>query len=867
MFANLFKPRWRHSDPEVRLNAISKLSPEQPEQASILRQLALHDSSRQVRVVAVSRLSDTDTLLDILSQSTDPDVREQAGLRVSECLREHSSECLGELLKQLDDVDVRTQIILNVSNEQLQQCALNSIEDEAILMQVALNARLATMRRDAAQRVERADLLENLQRQSRGRDKTVHRISRDKLNRLREQARLETEHAERRAQLLTQLEQLAKGADLQFLSARTQALSKEWRQLPAADRDSDMRFEQLRQQIEARLNEADANERRIQERQQQQQQDRLAAEQLVQGLQALTQDSQAQMEELLALQLQWQNLDSLSELEPQLIQQWQHLYQSAERSISARERVNQQAPHIESLLSKQDADPEQTLRRARRLLQSVDWPDTLPLPDLLSALQTRIEQLQQSVNQRQAESSQLENEFLQQLQTLEQRLEQGEITAAESLHSEITKRMEAIASPSEALESHYRLLTARLAELKDWQGFAANGKKENLCQQMESLIGADLPAQALADQIRALQQEWKEVDHGDPVHSQKLWKRFHDAGEKAYAPCQQWFAAQRQKREHNLQQRREICEQLTRFISGMDWEQADWHAVEAISRTAREEWRQFSPVDRAPGKPIQQQFNSLLRDLDGRIRAHRQSCADLKEQIIARATELAMADDVEAAAQEAKQLQQQWKAAGATFRSRERTLWQAFREQCDLIFSRLKQARKLQATQTAAQPREARLGTAPLEALQRLAQLAEQAEEELAETGRSETLSTLLTEAVTGPSPGAVWRKRIGQRLEAIRLISAGSRSTEQQLALSESQARELCIRLEILLGQPTPEEDELLRMEYQMERLGQALAEQDDEPSEAALQALELEWLTLPFAWQFVDLQRRFFEVLARAA
>jgi hypothetical protein len=150
--------------------------------------------------------------------------------------------------------------------------------------------------------------------------------------------------------------------------------------------------------------------------------------------------------------------------------------------------------------------------------------------------------------------------------------------------------------------------------------------------------------------------------------------------------------------------------------------------------------------------------------------------------------------------------------------------------------------------------------------LQRLAQLAEQAEEELAETARSETLSTLLTEAVTGPSPGQLWRERIGQRLEAIRLISAGSRSIDQQLALSEVQARELCIRLEIMLGQPTPEEDEVLRMEYQMERLGQALAEQDDEPSEAALQSLELEWLTLPFAWQFVDLRRRFAATLTAA-
>ncbi|MET3998148.1 DUF349 domain-containing protein [Marinobacterium sp. MBR-109] len=866
MFANLFKPRWRHSDPEVRLNAISKLCPDQPDQARILRQLALHDASRQVRIVAVGRLSDTDSLLDVLSQSTDPEVREQAGLRVSECLNGDGSDRLSELLRRLDDADTRTQIIINVSSEQLQQSALNCIDDESVLMQVALHARLATMRREAAQRVERADLLENLQRQSRGRDKTVHRISRDKLNRLREQARLETEHAQRRTQLLQQLEQLARGADLQFLHARSQALSQEWHQLPAADNDSNRLFTQWIEQIQARLEATAEAERQEQELLRQKELDRQTAGELLSQLETLATDDLPEAAALQDLQHQWHELSSRYEPASEQQQRWHSLSRHAEHCMAATERLQQQSPHIESLLQQQDGSPEQKLRRAQRLFRSIEWPDSRPLPDLLQSLQAQITQLQQAIKQINAQSSRHEDQLLQQLHLLEQQLDQGEISTAESTHRGLAPHFEQPSGLPESLDSRYRQLTARLAELKDWQGFAANGKKETLCLQMEALVGAELPPQALADQIRALQQEWKQIDHTDPVHSQKLWKRFHDAGEKAYAPCQAWFSAQRHKREHNLQQRREICAQLDRFIHGMDWSQADWHAVEAISRTAREEWRQFSPVDRAPGKPVQQQFNSLLRDLDGRIRAHRQACADLKERIIARASELASADDIEAAAREAKQLQQQWKAAGATFRSRERGLWQAFREQCDLIFSRLKQARKAEAAQKPTAPREALLSATSLQALQRLAQLAEQAEEELAETARSETLSTLLTEAVTGPSPGQLWRERIGQRLEAIRLISAGSRSIDQQLALSEVQARELCIRLEIMLGQPTPEEDEVLRMEYQMERLGQALAEQDDEPSEAALQSLELEWLTLPFAWQFVDLRRRFAATLTAA-
>jgi hypothetical protein len=867
MFANLFKPRWRHSDPEVRLHAISKLCPEQPKQAEILRQLALHDDSHRVRVVAVSRLSDTEALLDVLTHSTDPEVREQAGVRVSECLNDTSSEGFSRLLQQLDNEDVRTQIILNVSSEQLQHSALNCIDDEAQLMQIALHARLATMRKEAAQRLERADLLENLQRLSRGRDKTVHRISRDKLNHLREKARLQTKHAERRAQLLVQIEQLAKGADLQFLHARRQAIHQEWQQLPAADEQSQSRFEKCLAQIDSRLKAVAAEAEQAQHRQQQQAQHHQAVDELLQSLHQLNQQNYPDATTLAALEQQWQLLAAKADPTSAQCQRWQHLYQQTEAFLSAHARLQQQAPHIEALLEQQALTLDQRLRRAKRLQRSLQWPTACPKPELLQSLEALIQQLMSNRRQLESMSRQLETELLQQLDELEQQLDQGEIKTAQSVLAEIESRIEQnTLSLTESLETRLRQLAARMAELRDWQRFAANSKKEKLCQQMEALVGAELPPQVLADQIRALQREWKQIDHTDPVHSQKLWKRFYDAGEKAYLPCRAWFSAQRHKREHNLAQRREICAQLDSFIQGMDWDQADWHAVEAISRTARAQWRQFSPVDRAPGKPVQQQFNSLLRELDNRIRAHRQTCADLKERIIARAAELTNADDVEAAANEAKQLQQQWKAAGATFRSRERALWQAFREQCNLIFSRLKQSRKNQPGYMPLQKREALLTGAPLEALQRLALLAEQAEEELAETGQSETLSALLTEAVTGPSPGPIWRERIGRRLEAIRLISAGSRSIEQQLALSKSQARKLCIRLEIMLGQPTPEEDELLRMEYQMERLGEALAEQDDQPSAAALQSLELEWLTLPFAWQFVDLQQRFTAILAAA-
>ncbi|MBR9830283.1 MAG: DUF349 domain-containing protein [Oceanospirillales bacterium] len=870
MFANLFKPKWRHSDPEVRACAIGKLHPDHPEQAVILCQLALNDSNQNVRLRAVRRLSDTESLLTVLQQSRDPEIREQAGVRVSECFDDNQSQgSLHQLLERIDDDATRTRIIIHTSCTHLETDTLNSIRDEAVLMQIALNAKLANIRKEAAQRIDSTELLEQIQRASRGRDKTVHRISRDKLNSLREQARQATETDQRRQQLLAQLQQLAVTHDTQYLQARAQALYQEWQQLGSAGAEQ-QQFADLQQTIEQRLQQqADAEAAVVREREAQQAREQ-QAQALLEQLAALTPTHGAATtaaEQLASLQQQWQTLSGTLSARQQ--SQWQKGTQAVEQTVAALTALDQHDEQLERLLTDDQQPLPQRLRKVQQLIGKIDWPAQTPAPERLQQLTALADTLKQQQADLSAEARQQTAEISHQVDQLEQAIESGNVIDADRLQQALSKRMEQLGTLlPDALEARFRQLHARLAELQDWQGFAVSGKKESLCAQMEALIGVELAPQALADQIRNLQQEWKQVDANDPLHSQKLWKRFHEAGEKAYAPCQQWFGSQRKQREFNLTQRQQICDQLELYLKQMDWNQADWTAVEAISRTAREEWRTYTPVDRAPGKPLQQQFNALLRELDQQVKQHRQHCGEIKEQLIAQASELATADDVSAAADAAKQLQQQWKNAGPTFRSRERALWQAFREQCDLIFARLKEQRKAQASQERqqAQTQKAMLPDMAIEALQRLALLAEQSEEELVTQGSSETLSTLLTEAITGPSPGEHWRERIGVRLEAIRLISAGTRSIEQQLAISERQARELCIRLEILLSLASPEEDEALRMEYQMERLSQALAQQDDEPTPAALQALELEWLTLPFAWQFGELHDRFVQQLQSA-
>ncbi|WP_315983879.1 DUF349 domain-containing protein [Aliamphritea spongicola] len=226
---------------------------------------------------------------------------------------------------------------------------------------------------------------------------------------------------------------------------------------------------------------------------------------------------------------------------------------------------------------------------------------------------------------------------------------------------------------------------------------------------MEALIGSDIEAPVLADHIRTLQQEWKDLDATDPYHSHDLWKRFKHASDQAYEPCSQHYAELKQQRVNNLQQRLLLCEQLETLMANTDWEQPDWQEVEQISRTAKQEWRQYTPVDRTPGREAQSRFNSTLKQLDGKIKAYREANTEAKQALADQAealsvqAEQAVADGqqelLNGLLRQVKQLQQQWRQTGNSFHSVERKLWPAFRLTCNKVYDLEKSNRKAVKTQ------------------------------------------------------------------------------------------------------------------------------------------------------------------------
>jgi hypothetical protein len=956
MFAKFFRPKWQSNRADVRIRAISKMLAEHPEQLEILSRLAQSDQSPDVRKAAVTRLQKPELLLRIMASEQDPAIRRIATDQLCRLVAGETSELSRDeqlsCIQGIQDQDLLTHIALRTAQAELQQAAVLCVHDESNLEVLTLNAQSAHMRRLAAERLETEEILERVGRQMRQRDKAVYRITRDKLQQLRDQIRTQKERQAHRLERVERLEQLAQGELQPLYSARIEALSQEWNKLEAAGDALETRYQQalLTCRERAARVQADIDAKAARQRQLDayHQTCGLLLEQLealeLQSHQALADaslDTKTLNAQLDSWQQQWQTLPhadlataaddtgtapSPAQADPKKI--LTRINDTAQSAVA----LQQAQGDLQRLLSQpvDDASPA-TLRKQRRridtLLARISWPPALPKPECLQQAQQRLLAIEARQQDLQQQEQSLQQTLQEQLGSLEQAISEGHVKQAGKSLERAAQALDMLnGSTPTTLELRYKQLHAQLLELKDWQGYAVTPKKEQLCADMEALADSDLEVSELADAIRRLQQQWKVLDSTDPFHAQAIWRRFKKASDLAYAPCEAHFQALGERRRQNLTERGIICDQIEAYIASIDWDQADWNAIDTISRAAKEEWKQYSPVDRGPGKQVQERFNRLLQQLDGPLHDHYHACLEFKRDLVEQLATLCDAEDPQQAAAQARQLQQQWKDAGKTFRSQEHRLWKHFRAHCDTLFSRLgdsqQRDRELRAEQRDSAEQicrhleqlleapcsRAQLNGTLTQSIERFCTLEEdvsapfmrrfddarqQLERQRADLAQLQDaagfralrqrieLCDALEAQVLATTPDAATLEQLQARWSRLDACSSEyAELIEQRFSLARQlllepellpelteaagqRLRQLCIQLEIALGLSSPDDDQALRLEYQMQRLQQALEQHSEAVTTADLQRIEYEWRCVPMASRHPDLVERFYAPL----
>src|SRR5690606_10250079 len=343
----------------------------------------------------------------------------------------------------------------------------------------------------------------------------------------------------------------------------------------------------------------------------------------------------------------------------------------------------------------------------------------------------------------------------------------------------------------------------------------------------------------------------------------------------AYQPCREYFAEQAAVRQRNLEHCKALVEQLKTYEQNYSWDNPDWKAVEKVIRVARQEWRSYSPTERAATQPVLAEFEAVLNRIDEKLNEERNKNAAQKQSLIVRAQQLLEQEDIRAAIEEIKQLQAQSQQVGIMVRCVDQKLWRELRAACDAIFARKQQQNTERKGALAANP------TAAEELISRVRELSElsgqallDSRKEVGEIQQSFAALGALTKARAGEIKNSlsqavdafeskvrrerqlarqqVWLNLFAandalrecqwsllqindaQQAETIKaealagintknLPAGGLKALQQKLDFNPAETRTeqnladlrlLCIRAEILAGATTPAADQALRME-----------------------------------------------------
>jgi len=228
-----------------------------------------------------------------------------------------------------------------------------------------------------------------------------------------------------------------------------------------------------------------------------------------------------------------------------------------------------------------------------------------------------------------------------------------------------------------------------LREADDWQRWANANVQERLIGEMEALV-KEADAALAARRMRELSAEWKTVAAAPRERAEGLWRRFRAAADAVRAHIEPALAQQSAAQAEHLAKKIALCEQAEALSSS-----TDWIATATTLKNLQAEWKTIGPAPRREEQAVWERFRTACNAFFTRRQEDLKQRKEVwggnlekKEALIARAEALGDSPDPDAAFQELKSLQAQWKAIGPVKKSKSEHIWQKFRAASEKIFDR-----------------------------------------------------------------------------------------------------------------------------------------------------------------------------------
>ena len=717
---NLFKPKWQHSDPKVRLKAVSILP---AEERQTLGQIATGDADPEVRQAALARIDDWQWLATTLvPAAVDPAVAQELRerldlLMVSALLAAPDKEAKRVILAQLGRESLLARVVVEEADPDIRLAAMERISDPGLLAEVVTQNCGKAPALLAVDRIRDESLLRRVALEAASR--SARALAQQKVEAIEEErerpARLERE----RTLLLAQARQLSEAANLALALAEFTALQGRWQEISEA---GDPRTQQIEGYGALLLTRQQEESARLLARQAAHREHDLLLERLGQILseihalaQGVTGDEEARCT---ALQEEWLDVLNnrlpglLTTLGTQLPVDLQARFQEANEAFSrSRTLVAHESVEEANLLQALAAIPSfidtDDLEKALGSLTEAErtfygWqPQIVSRQQVTERLGHLLEHHRAALARREeARAEVLQTNWTQRnalLTEMRELLTVDDVMQADKRLKELKEIWRrpvdlplGVADLQPQFAEISRLFAQKLVAVREqetWQRWQNKNLKGQLIEEAEALDGEN-DLRLVFKRIKELQASWRATGPAPVKEEKALWSRFHQATDRNFMRCRAYFQALDEEAERNLQEKVKL-----RDLAIAHQESTAWQKSADYIKELQAQWKKIGPGPKEKEQEVFQGFRAACDHFFERRKVHhlaldqeRQANLGQKEALCREAEALAEQPDT-GHSLKIQELQAAWKAIGPVPKDQEEAVWHRFRAACDRHFA------------------------------------------------------------------------------------------------------------------------------------------------------------------------------------
>ncbi|MDB4955028.1 MAG: putative CheA signal transduction histidine kinase [Myxococcales bacterium] len=696
--ADLFRPKYRHSDVRVRTEAVRALT---SDDAAILVQVARTDRDIGVRRIAIEKIEKAETLAEIAAAESERSLRDYAGERAAELWTqiacsddaEASGVALGGIIKlgeqrALIEVAVRgavpatrkrafgeirdpralADLAKRDAPHDLRLAAISRIDDGDVLRALAIDTTQKDIGLAAVDKIDDTDRLENVAQKAK--NKAVRQRARKIVVEMEEAEKAKhpgvPDETKRRraekAQLLRQVEAVESSFDFDKSVPTVRTAEAAWAKL--GPDEGDERFTKSVERFWKRKALHDQTARTPDE------------------LRAIEREAARDKERAAAERAQPKPEPALAADDPRQIER--EAEAKARREEREKQRLEDEA--------KRAAEAAQ-----REVRRKEDAERAVAIAASLRALCEDLEKLAAG----DAKDNRAVDRMLQQAAKAFDQV--GRIAPTD--REELSLRYSAARGKLVAKMNELR-------EAEDWLRFANVPKAEALIQTAKQMAEAPVTPD-LGNRLRQLQALWKEVGPMPQRRSKELWDQFKLTCDQVYEKVRGFRSVENEKFGEVAKVKEALIAEAEALAApfatpGSEPAPSDWTATADKLKALQAKWKDSGHLPRKQGDELWKKFRAACDKfferrkplLDARHEEEAQNLAK-KQALIARAQ--AVADGAPGAGgwgkaiTDVKDLQAQWKEVGFVPRRDADAVYKAFRAACDALFKKRDEARDSEA--------------------------------------------------------------------------------------------------------------------------------------------------------------------------